>query len=354
MNIFVRHSIDVFNSRYIAGWCLQFFRKDRPVHLSFVCDGNTIGEIIANQYRKDVQLKKVHPTGFCGFDFNFPTDFDVTTQKTLDIHINSQKNPFIKLSTAHLGPVLEQPLPKVLFMHIPKTAGTSFNSFMRMHVPFDAAAHHIENYSSRTFPSLTQGKIYLAGHLRVQELKKYFNMADYHCYSIVRDPYNHLHSHLNWLKGIAVLKGTAFFQRHGKEVQQLAMKVAALDFTDLKQVKKFVFGLQGFELDYFDNCQTRYFLDYRPEKVSLGDFQNTLSNVGLFKYIGLTEKYDRFNTFISSSYDLADVSLPSTFNKTLHPRLYDCNSDDMKEILYPLVYADMYLYDMVKTRFAGV
>lgn len=351
MNIFIRHSIDVFNSRYIAGWFLQYFRKDRPIHLNFVSGENTIGEMIASRYRKDVQLKKVHPTGFCGFDFNFPTGLDITAHKTLDIHIDSKKKPFIKLSTAHLDPAQTQPLPKVLFMHIPKTAGTSFNSFMRMHVPFDAAAHHIENYSRNKFPALTKGKTYLAGHLRVEVLKKYFNLTDYDCYSIVRDPYNHLHSHLNWLKGIAVFKGSTFFQRHGKEVQQLAMKIVELDFTDFRQVKQFVFGLQGFELDYFDNCQTRYFLDYRPEKVSLGDFQNTLTNIDIFKHIGLTEKYDRLKTFISSSYDLPEVSIPVSFNKSMHPPLYDRNSDDMKEILYPLVHSDMLLYNMVKTRF---
>lgn len=351
MNIFVRHSIDVFNSRYIAGWFLHFFKTDKTITLRFVSGEKEIGEVVTNRYRKDVQLKKVHPTGFCGFDFNFPAEIDVTANKSLDIYIDGQEKPFKKLSTIHLEPAESHAIPPILFMHIPKTAGTSFNSFMRMHVPFDAASHHIEKFTSRKFSSLAEDKTYLAGHLRVEILKKHLNMAEFDCYSIVRSPYNHLHSHLNWLKGIAVQKGSAFFQQHGKEVQQLAIKIAELDFTDLRQVKKFVFGLQGFELDYFDNCQTRYFLDYRPEKVSLNDFQNTLTNMDLFKHIGLTEKYEQFKSVISSSYELPDVSLPDAFNKTMLPRLYDCNSDDMKEILYPLVHADMLLYDTIKARY---
>lgn len=351
MNLFVRHSIDVFNNRYIAGWFLHYFKKEQAIKLRFVSGNKKVGEVIANTYRKDVQFAKVHPTGFCGFDFNFPSEFDVTAYKNLEIYIDAQDKPFVKLPTTDLHQSVTQAIPPILFMHIPKTAGTSFNAFMRMHVPYDAASHHIENYSSRTYSSLAAENTYLAGHLRVEVLKKYFNMAEFDCYSIVRNPYNHLHSHLNWLKGIAVLKGTAFFKRHGKEVQQLALKIAELDFTDLEQVKKFVFGLQGFELDYFDNCQTRYFLDYRPEKVSLGDFQNTLSNIDLFKYIGLTEKYERFKFVISSSYDLPEMSLPDTFNKTMHPCLYDCFCEEMKEIFYPLVHADMLLYDRVKTCF---
>lgn len=351
MNILLRHSIDVFNSRYIAGWILHFFQKDKPLQLSFVSGEKKVGEIIANRYRKDVQLKKVHPTGFCGFDFNFPTDVDITANKSLDIYIGSQKKPFIKLPTTDLKPALAHPIPKMLFMHIPKTAGTSFNSFMRMHLPAEAAAHHIEKYSSRKYGSLAEAKTYLAGHLRVEVLKKNFKMADFDCYSIVRDPYKHLHSHLNWLRSIAAQKGSAFYKQHDPVVQKLAMKIAELDFTDFQQVKKFVISLQGFELDCFDNCQTRYFLDYRPDKVSLNDFKNTLTNMDLFKHIGLTEKYEQFKSVVSSSYNLPEVSLPVSFNKTLHSRLYDCDSSDMREIFYPLIHADLLLYETVKARF---
>lgn len=351
MNLFVRHSIDVFNNRYIAGWFLHFFKKEQAIKVRFVSGQRVIGEVTANQYRKDVELAKVHPTGFCGFDFNFPSDVDITMHHNLDIHIDGQEKPFVKLKTTTLPKSVNQALPQILFMHIPKTAGTSFNSFMRMHVPFDAASHHIENYSKSQYPALAEEKRYLAGHLRIEMIKKYFNMVEFDCYSIVRNPYEHLHSHLNWLKGIAVHKGSAFFQRHGKEVQQLAIKISELDFTDVCEVKRFVFGLQGFELDFFDNCQTRYFLDYRPKKVFRGDVQHTLHNLDLFKYIGLTEKYERFKSVISSSYDLPKVSLPVVFNKTLHPPLYDCSCDDMKEVLYPLVHTDLLLYSTIKNKF---
>ncbi len=176
-------------------------------------------------------------------------------------------------------------------------------------------------------------------------------MDRFDCYSIVRNPYSHLHSHLNWLKGIAVLKGSAFFQQHSKEVKKLAIKVAGLDFSKHSQIQKFVVGLKGYELDFFDNCQTRYFLDYRPEKVSHTDFHNTLENIELFTRIGLTEKYDQFKSFISSSYDLPEVSDISPVNKTMHPPLYDWDSDDMKEIFYSFVHADIHLYNTVQSRF---
>ena len=307
--------------------------------------------MVANTYRKDVQLHRVHPTGFCGFDFNIPAAVDVTKARHLDIYIDSQTRPFKRLSCVDLQPRRTQELSPILFMHIPKTAGTSFNSFMRMHVPCDRAIHHIENYDKRKYSKLAKNKIYVAGHLRVEVLKQCFEMDQFDCYSIVRNPYSHLHSHLNWLKGIALLKGSAFFERHSKEVKKLAIKVAELDFSRLKQVQQFVIGLRGYELDFFDNCQTRYFLDYRPEKVSYSDFKNTLDNIELFKYIGVTEKYDQFKAVISSSYDLPEVPVPSSVNKAMHPPLYEWDSDAMKEIFYSLVHADTHLYNTVQHRF---
>ncbi len=102
MNFFVRHSIDVFNNRYIAGWFLHFFKKDQAIKLRFVSGNKEVGEVIANTYRKDVQLAKVHPTGFCGFDFNFPSEIDVTAHKSLEIYIDVQEKPFVKLPTTDL------------------------------------------------------------------------------------------------------------------------------------------------------------------------------------------------------------------------------------------------------------
>lgn len=351
MNLFVRHSIDVFNSRYIAGWFLHFFNKEKPVRLRFVSGKEVLGEVVAKTYRKDVQLRRVHPTGFCGFDFNIPSAIDVTKESHLDIYIDSQKKPFRRLASAELLPKTTQKIPPILFMHIPKTAGTSFNSFMRLHVPCDFASHHIENYNKSRYALLAQGKSYLAGHLRIDTLKQCFDIDRFDCYSIVRNPYSHLYSHLNWLKGIALLKGSAFFDQHSKEVKKLAIKIAELDFTKLTQVQRFVVGLRGYELDFFDNCQTRYFLDYRPEKMSLTDFPNTLANIELFKHIGLTEKYDQFRSFISSSYDLPEVSDSAPVNRAMHPPLYDWESEDMKEIFYSLVHADTLLYNTVRNRF---
>jgi hypothetical protein len=273
--------------------------------------------------------------------------------KTLDIHLDDETRPWLRLSTNYLQRTTTTDIPPVLFMHIPKTAGTSFNSFMRTHLPFNVMACHIEKYASDSFAALSRSKKYLAGHLTIEKFKNHFPISGFDCYSIVRSPYNHLHSHLNWLKGIATHSDSQFFKQHNTAVQQLAVKVSKVDFNNLLQVKKFVFGLRGFELYFFDNCQTRYFLDYCPQKVSRNDFQNTLENIDLFKYVGLTEEYDQFKEFVASTYRLPRVSLPEKINRMTGPRLYDPESKEIQEVLFPLVHTDMLLYGYISNHFSS-
>lgn len=352
MKLFIRHSIDVFNNRYIAGWFFHSFKKNTPLSLSFVSGNREVGNIEASLYRKDVQMKNVHPTGFCGFDYSFPEGVDITDSETLDIHLDGNARPFARLSTRRLQQGRAGDLPSILFMHIPKTAGTSFNAFMRLHVAREKQEHHIERFDTEKLVSLSREKTFLSGHLPVKDLKTLFEMEGIDCYSIVREPYRHLHSHLNWLKGIAANRGGAFFERHSKAVQKIALKIDRIDFTDPDQVAGYVEGLQGCELDFFDNCQTRYFLDYRPEKVSCDHFGQTLGNIELFRHIGLTEKYDRFREDIRSTYQLPEVNSPVLFNKAMQPILFDVKSSALREILKPLVKTDILLYDYIRERFS--
>jgi len=343
-----RYSVDIFNNRYISGWIFHRIWKTGDITLSFFSNGKKIGESSAHNYRKDLQATGIHPTGKCGFNFNFPYNVDVTQSATLDIYLNGGKKPFLRLDTGHLSsPVLHE-LPPLLFMHIPKTAGTSFNSFMRLHLPNEQIRIHIESLPPEQYSKLAASYSYIAGHLTVQKLKSYFDLSAFDSFTLIRDPHTHLHSHLNWLRGVGEHVNSGFFSQHNQTVQKLAKKIKGSDFSNVYEVENFVSRLKDYELDFFDNMQTRYFLDYRPGKVSPSMLDEAENNFGLFKHIGRTEQYNQFIGKFSSIYQILITDQPRSYNKAIEPALYDSADPVMQDLFSPLIETDVLLYNRIK------
>ena len=346
-----RYSVDIFNNRYISGWIFHRIWKTGDVILSYFSNNMKIGESSAHNYRKDLQAKGIHPTGKCGFNFNFPSDFDVTQAETLDIYLNEEKKPFLRLETTHLSPPATHELPPLLFMHIPKTAGTSFNSFMRLQLPYEHIRIHIESLPPEEYSQLAARCSYIAGHLTLQKLKSCFDLSTFDSFTLIRDPQTHLHSHLNWLRGVGEHVNSGFFSQHNQTVQLLAIKTKGCNFSNVYEVEHFVRHLKDYELDFFDNMQTRYFLDHRPEKVSPSMLDEAENNFGVFKHIGRTEQYDQFIEKFSSIYRIPVTDRPGSYNKAIDSALYDSADPVMQDLFSPLIETDLLLYSRIKTVF---
>lgn len=62
--------VDRATPRYVGGWA--YIRNElAPVELRVLVNGNPVGEITADRPRKDVKERTAHPTGRCGFRFEF-------------------------------------------------------------------------------------------------------------------------------------------------------------------------------------------------------------------------------------------------------------------------------------------
>jgi len=350
--LFIRHYIDAFNSLCIAGWIFKRWYKAKPVRLTFKSGKGRIGTTTADIYRKDLQIKKAHPTGRCGFNFNFPADTDITAAPTLDIYLEKKKKPFLQLSTSGLTRTKFRDLPQILFMHIPKTAGTSFNAFMRMHVPLEKSKTHLESISSSSeYRTLRETHSYLAGHLTLEKLTRDFDLSRFDLFSIIRNPYKHLHSHLNWLKGIGAHAKSGFFEQHNPSIQQLANKINHINFKNKYEIQSFVDGIHSYEFDLFDNCQTRYFLTHRSERVCEQDLEQAFKNLEKFIHVGRTETYSDFISSFTRHYQLSHDEEEKMGNRAIEPPLYNCMDEEIQEIVSPLTCFDKRLYKKVKDVF---
>ncbi|MCP3852041.1 MAG: hypothetical protein GY694_17655 [Gammaproteobacteria bacterium] len=96
--------------------------KNKPVDLFFFADGIKLGKATAGELRTDVMDQNVHRTGRCGFSFRIPSQYNIKNYRTLLIKAGSCKTIIASFQTDQIPEVVNGVLPKIRFMHIPKTA----------------------------------------------------------------------------------------------------------------------------------------------------------------------------------------------------------------------------------------
>jgi hypothetical protein len=344
-----RFSIDRANGRFLSGWCFHRLKKAQTVLVTIKGDAVVIGSITASEYRPDLKEQKLHPTGRCGFDFSLPGDFNPLDYETLHFFFDRAKKPVVSIPTAELEMLRPDSDQRIFFMHIPKTAGTSFNEFARHCFDQEKYATHLERYAPEIRQEMLAIARYLAGHLTYQEIGELIGVSSFDLYALLRDPYKHLHSHLNYVRSVYLnTEEEQFYQyRHNQTIRDFGERLSRIDFSDLAELHRFVDELSGFELEFFDNIQTRYFLRYKPEKVTSSDYDNACNNLKKFKRIGLTEQYDRFRDLFCEDLGLPPQSQEIQSNKSRDYQLLDLTDPDTRKILKPLVEFDLQLYDTV-------
>ncbi len=348
-----RWSVDRLNGRFISGWCFNRLFKNRPVSITIAADETVLGRCTSDRYRPDLVEKKVHPSGVCGFDFNFGADFDPRNHQRLQLFVDASAAPLVSIDCAAIEirrPKLSAP---VWFMHIPKTAGSSFNAFARTCFSAERFLTHIERLGIDERSRAARRANYLSGHLPLYQLSELIKPNGYKYFSIIREPYSHLHSHLNYVRGVdpGSLLEHHYTYQHNESVKVLSSELNRIDFGDHVEIRRFVNELKAYQLDFFDNMQTRYFLSHRPARVSRDDLEQACENVMKFTSVGLTESYDRFREHFCAFIGVAADKQTIQANKSKQYRLFDLADSGVREIVLPLVQYDLKLYEFVENSF---
>jgi hypothetical protein len=348
-----RYSVDRLNGRFISGWCYQRFSKSRPVRITAMVDGRLLGRFTNDGYRPDLVEQKLHPSGVCGFDFSFPDDFIPDSGQWFELYFDSFKTPVVRIRCSQIEVLRPSLAAPICFMHIPKTAGTSFNALARSCFSGDRFFTHIERLTDQELQHGLERAHYLAGHLPLYELERAVDLSDFELISIIREPYSHLHSHFNYVKGVrpgSMLESYYSF-RHNETIKSLSDTLNQIDFSNPGEIHGFVAGLHDYQLDFFDNIQTRYFLDYRPDRVGEEELQKACGNTSRFSSVGLTETYERFKDRFCESISVSPTEQRLQSNKSEYYQLFDLSDQDICEALAPLVQFDLRLYDHVSSQF---
>lgn len=364
MNPFYKIAIDRVNANYLSGWCMHRFRPDRPVRLHCRIGGRVVAEATADRFREDLVALGIHRSGRCGFEFVLADEHAAAGGQVLEITVPGSVPALLRLSTDSLEPVgirrvvgrLRSLWPlryrgrNIFFMHIPKTAGTSFNTLACSLLANDGVVAHLELSDRHHYPQLQKQNRYLSGHLSVGVWKSCFDLSRADLLTIVREPYGHLHSHLNWLIETATRSPDNYFKQQNPVIDDFGRRLAELDFSEPAAVQRFVVDLDDLGAAFLDNAQTRYFLDDQPRRTAPDDLQQALGNLSLFRAIGVTEAYPVFVDRFLACYHLRRPMRKSVLNRSVAPPLYDHTHPEFREVLAPLVDLDRRLYGEIQAR----
>ena len=365
MSLFYKISIDRVNTKYISGWCFPRLRPNASLQLQCWCEDKLLAEARADLFREDLVELAIHPTGACGFEFMLPAEFSAAPSTRLVIRIKNSNTTLavvdpissrVDYRNLHhkipgFQPRLKAPTGRcAVFMHIPKTAGTSFNTAAVKMFPQGTVVSHIELIEQDKYRDLAQSCNYISGHLNVGILKQHFQAQNSDFYTIIREPFSQLHSHLKWLVQTATDQRDNYFRINNPIIHALGSRLRSLDLTDAAGLERFVENLSDLEAAFLDNMQTRYFLDHQVARVGRDEQERALENGLGFRLIGTTERYQDFVAVFARLNALPAVEQGSVLNRSSSEDLFDHRSEEIRTILQPLVWADLNLYEQLGDR----
>lgn len=242
--------------------------------------------------------------------------------------------------------------PRLLFMHIAKTAGTSVNRYFARHYPQDLAATHVESdIRWNQDPEFARSLEFVSGHIRLAQFEQMLDLADYYKVTVLREPYAHLRSHIAWIKHLSEPSEAARLEKHPPYIRALSASLWDLDLSDSQRLSQFVESLSGDALQLLDNCQTRYFSQPKPtQRLAEHDFLVAKQALGRFDKVGLTESLQPFLAEVARDLqlDLPQESVRENVTKTYYQ--LDTERPEIREAVRPLIQFDARLYQLARER----
>ncbi|WP_145995418.1 hypothetical protein [Macromonas bipunctata] len=199
---------------------------------------------------------------------------------------------------------------KYLFVHIAKAAGSSVNKFFMDALGRERCAVHLESnpqwQTEEGRAKILAKHDYLSGHLVYWDFKSKVDLSQFNVFTFLRDPREHVISHLAWIRHIADPGQEKRFDAHPEYIQRLAKKLSQVDFLDRQSVSSFVDNLTPVELALLDNPQTRYLRSGRNRgAVNADDVSDAVQALQEIDAFGLV---DRINSDLDHVAKLGGVA----------------------------------------------
>ncbi|MDD2223447.1 MAG: hypothetical protein PHF42_08425 [Pseudomonas sp.] len=238
---------------------------------------------------------------------------------------------------------------KYLFVHIAKAAGSSVNKFFMDALGREHCAVHLESnpqwQTEEGRAEILAKHDYLSGHLVYWDFKSKIDLSQFNVFTFLRDPREHVISHLAWIRHIADPGQERRFHAHPEYIQRLAKKLSQVDFLDRQSVSSFVESLTPVEFALLDNPQTRYLRSGRNRgAVNADDVSNAVQTLKSMDAFGLVDRVDSDLAIVAGLRDINFKSLSLKENVLTEKYGMSIHDQDLFDVLRKLICFDVLLY----------
>lgn len=248
-----------------------------------------------------------------------------------------------------------QEQPKLLFMHIPKAAGSTVNRFLASHFSGSRHVLHIESDPDwQRNPDRIRQLDFISGHVPLPQLARKLNLDDYQKLTVLREPYAQLASHLAWIRRLSDPGEEQRLERHPAYIQALSRQLSATDFADPASLKSLVSGLNESETRLLDNCQVRYFTVIpQGEHVSVLNLEQAVEDSAIFDRIGRADAVAEFLEAIARDMGWAPPrqAIMENISRSYYGLDFAC--EETRKALFALLRYDLDLYQRVTSSRTG-
>lgn len=243
---------------------------------------------------------------------------------------------------------------KLFYLHIPKTAGTTFNYFLERLVEKELCLSHIESHPELSNFNQSQAlmsKKIISGHIAYKRAKKIIhNFDEFKKVTIFREPYQQLSSHLRYVKKLSLPSESERLSVHTDNIKKIVNFIRDVNFNNVKEIETFIQWLVEEDLVLFHNIQTQYLVSNRFSESPniLDEAKKTLDD---FNYVGISERIVELMAMLS--YLEINKSIVMDMKLNENDKLFQLNieNEDIKEAFFPLIKYDLEVYNYARERF---
>ena len=176
---------------------------------------------------------------------------------------------------------------QIYFMHVPKVAGTSVNSVFSNYFGEDEVVLHCENKKCDL-----QSYSFVSGHVAWPTFRAIIDGADAYKFTIMRDPIDHLLSHLRWVWRLSLPEFQSDYLRHDEDIRAIVDSLSEVDLRSISDIESFLESTSGHARNLFINGQSRYFMrsEYHGSIFGQRAFRDALSNFRDFDIVGTLDR----------------------------------------------------------------